>query len=84
MRAKIVRIGNSRGVRIPRALLERSGLDDEVELEAEAHQIVIRAVRHPRDGWSDAFRSMAAAGDDELIDGDLNAQTQFDTDEWTW
>ena len=84
MRAKIVRIGNSRGVRIPRALLERSGLGDEVELEAEAHQIVIRAIRQPRDGWSDAFRAMAVCGDDELVDGDLHDQTKFDTDEWTW
>jgi antitoxin MazE len=84
MRAKIVRIGNSRGVRIPRVLLERSGLDDEVELEAEADQIVIRAVRHPRDGWTEAFRAMAAAGDDKLVDGDLPGQTRFDMDEWSW
>jgi antitoxin MazE len=84
MRAKIVRIGNSRGVRIPRALLERSGLGDEVELEADEHRIVIRAVRQPREGWSDAFRAMRSESDDVLVHGDTSGQSTFDEDDWTW
>ena len=63
MRAKIVRIGNSQGVRIPKLLLERSGLADEVEIEATGHNIVLRAVQRPRDGWGEAFKAIADTGD---------------------
>jgi antitoxin MazE len=84
MRARIVPIGNSHGVRIPKPLLERSGLRDEVEIEAEIDQITIRPVRRTREGWGEAFKAMAAAGDDRLLDGDLQGQTTFDTSEWSW
>lgn len=84
MRAKIVRIGNSQGVRIPKLLIERSGLGGEVEIEAEENRIVLTAVRRPRDGWNEAFRAMSAAGDDRLVDGDPSAQTRFDEEEWEW
>ncbi len=84
MRAKIVRIGNSQGVRIPKPLLERSGLEGDVEIEAEDNQIVIRPLHRPRDGWSEAFQSMSKAGDDQLMDGELTGQSSFDESEWTW
>ncbi|HEX8069876.1 MAG TPA: AbrB/MazE/SpoVT family DNA-binding domain-containing protein [Pyrinomonadaceae bacterium] len=63
-----MRIGNSWGVRIPKPLLERSGLTDEVEIEAQADQLVIRPARRPREGWAEAFRAMAERGDDALIE----------------
>ena len=84
MRAKIVRIGNSQGVRIPKPLLERSGLGEDVEIEAEGDQIVIRPLRQPREGWNDAFQAMARAGDDQLFEGELPNQTSFDHGEWSW
>ncbi len=72
MHTKIIRIGNSQGIRIPKPLLVQSGLGEEVEIEAESGRIVIRAASHPRQGWADAFRSMAAHGDDGLLDGAAN------------
>ncbi len=84
MKTRIVRIGNSQGVRIPKILLERSRLAEEVEIEAEDGQIVIRAVRQPRQGWADAFQTMAQQGDDTLLDGDQPVLTQWDEDEWQW
>ncbi len=84
MRAKIVRIGNSQGVRIPKPLLERSGLGEDVEIEAEGDQIVIRPIRRPREGWSEVFQAMAHAGDDQLIDGHLRNHSNFDEAEWSW
>ena len=76
MKTRIVKIGNSQGVRIPKLLLERSNLAEEVELEAQEHQIVIRSVRQPREGWQNAFRAMAERGDDELLNGDSSSQTR--------
>ena len=79
---RIVRIGNSRGIRIPKALLELAGLSDEVELHAEPGRLVVRATRRPRDGWEAAAQEMRAAGDDLLLDPPR--PTAFDGEEWEW
>lgn len=84
MKTRIVRIGNSRGVRIPKPLLEQSGLGDEVELEAEAGRIIIRAVREPRRDWPEAFRSMAESGDDAMLDAAGAGGDDWDHEEWEW
>jgi len=84
MKTRIVRIGNSRGVRIPKLLLERSNLAEEVELEAQDHQIIIRSTRQPRQDWEEAFRKMANRGDDGLLDKHLLKPTKWDEDEWQW
>ena len=82
MKARIVRVGNSRGVRLPKALLDQAGLADEVELVAEPGRIVIEAAARPRAGWAEAAREMAERGDDTLLDPPT--PTGFDDAEWTW
>jgi antitoxin MazE len=82
MRTRIIKIGNSQGVRIPRALLEQSGLSTEVELEVQDTQIVIRSAERPRQGWEEAFCVMAEHQDDRLLDPDLTGQTPWDEGEW--
>ena len=84
MRANIIRIGNSQGIRIPKVLLEQSHLGTEVELEVEDEKIIIRSASLPRQGWGEKFRLMAASGDDVMMDADLSAQTEWDKDEWEW
>ena len=84
MRARIVKIGNSQGIRIPKLLLERSNLAGEVELEAEDNRIIIRSTTQPRQDWESAFRAMAELGDDLLLDNNSIIQTQWDKDEWQW
>jgi antitoxin MazE len=82
MRTRIVRVGNSRGVRLPKPLLERSGLPEDVEIRAEAGRIVIEAAFRPRAGWAEAAEAMAASREDGLIDRPTS--TVFDEEEWTW
>jgi len=84
MRTRIVKIGNSQGIRIPKLLLERSNLAEEVELEAEDDRIIIRSTRQPRQDWERAFRAMTERGDDSLLDNVSPAQSQWDEDEWQW
>jgi antitoxin MazE len=84
MRTRIVKIGNSQGIRIPKLLLERSNLAEEVELEAEDNRIIIRSTKQPRQDWEKAFRAMAERGDDALLDKNLLTHTQWDEDEWQW
>jgi len=79
---RIVKIGNSRGIRIPKLVLDEIGLDDEVEMEIENNQLVIRPVPSVRQGWAEAFKKMAEKGDDRLLDE--NMPTQWDKDEWEW
>jgi antitoxin MazE len=81
MRSRIVRIGNSQGIRIPKPLLEQAGLEDEVDLHAEAGRIVIATVRRARSGWAEAASRLHAAGDHAL---DSTGATGFDRTEWEW
>jgi antitoxin MazE len=83
MKSSIVRIGNSRGVRIPKPLLDQTGLNGEVEIRAEKNTLVIGPARKPREGWAAAFREMAQRGDDRLLDT-TPSLTQWDQDEWEW
>jgi antitoxin MazE len=81
-RARIVRIGNSRGLRLPKALIEQAELSDEVELYAEPGRLVIQAVREPRVGWAEAAKKMRAADEDRLLDAPT--PTRFDLEDWKW
>ena len=84
MKAVLVPIGNSRGIRIPKPLIEQCGLADEVEMDVQDGTILIRAPRvRPRAGWTEAFVRMAREGDDKLAGGHLPA-TQWDKEEWEW
>jgi antitoxin MazE len=82
MKTRIVRIGNSKGVRIPKVLLDQTGLDGEVEIRTDGGGIIIEAVRRPRAGWEEAFREMAERGDDKLLDPPI--PTKWDQEEWEW
>ena len=82
MKTRIVQIGNSRGIRLPKVLLEEAQLADEVELRAERGRIVIRAAGRPRAGWAAAARRMRERGEDRLLDP--LTSTRFDEEEWKW
>ena len=83
MKANIIRIGNSQGVRIPRPILEKCGLRGRVEMNVEDNVLVIAPVQEARDGWSDVFKRMAEQGDDEplLNENDLSS---WDESDWEW
>lgn len=59
MKANIVRIGNPKGIRLPKPVLKQCGLEENVEIEIEGNRLVIRPVHRPRYGWSRAFAEMA-------------------------
>ena len=84
MRSKIIRIGNSRGIRIPKPLIEASGLGDEVEITLKEDALMIEPVRHPRSGWEEEFKRMANEGDDVLLDGDQLQTSRWDEEGWEW
>jgi antitoxin MazE len=79
MRSKLIRIGNSRGVRLAKPLLEQAGLEDEVEIRVEPRALVITAAISPRAGWAKAAARHAPSS---LLDAP--SATRFDEEEWTW
>ncbi|HHQ48579.1 MAG TPA: AbrB/MazE/SpoVT family DNA-binding domain-containing protein [Acidobacteria bacterium] len=81
---RLIRIGNSQGVRIAKPLVEQAGLDrHELELVLVDDGLLIRPIRPVRAGWEEAFREMAAGpGDDPLLDEET--PNRFDEDAWEW
>lgn len=84
MRARVIKIGNSQGLRIPKPILEQTGIREDVEIEIEKNRIIIRPVHQARKGWAEAFRAMGEKGDDELLIPDNEISHSWDEEEWQW
>lgn len=82
MKAQIIQIGNSQGIRIPKMLLEETGIAGEVELTSTAEGILIRKVKKPRGDWDAAFKSLSDQDDDLTLDESFPAE--FEKKEWQW
>jgi antitoxin MazE len=81
MKSRLVRIGNSRGVRLPKAIIEQAGLGDEIEVLVEDRGVVIVSARRPRAGWAEAARRLKAESRGLL---DPPTATRFEETEWQW
>ena len=84
MRTKIIKIGNSRGIRIPKPLIKEAGLQDEVEITFRDNELVISSVTQPRQSWVESFKKMRKRGDDLLLDEDHITWSEWDEGEWEW
>jgi antitoxin MazE len=84
MKTRIIRIGHSRGIRIPKRLLDQAGLRDEVEISVEDDALIVRPARKPRAGWAAAFHKMARRGDNAPLDDTAPSLSSWDQDEWEW
>jgi antitoxin MazE len=85
MKIKVVKIGNSKGIRIPKSIIHESGLKNEVELELNDGQIIIKPVTSSRESWDAAFKKMAKNKDDVLLDKETTLNlSKWDNEEWEW
>ena len=82
MKTHLVQIGNSRGIRLPKPLIEEAGLNGDVEVRLGHGGIVILPARPPRSGWAEAARALRDRDADRLLDPPT--PTRFDEEEWTW
>ena len=82
MKTRLVRIGNSRGVRLPKPLILEAGLSEDVELRVQEGAIVIARAALPRSGWTEAAKRLRTRGEDGVLDPPT--ATRFDETEWTW
>jgi antitoxin MazE len=82
MMLSVVQIGNSKGIRIPKAILEQCNIRDQIELEVDGGRIILEAVKEtPRKGWDIAFSDMAANNDDTLL---ITDSIDPDMADWEW
>ena len=85
VKVRVVPVGNSKGIRIPKAIIEQFNLKGEVSLETRGDYLVIRPVSKTREGWTEAFAAMAKCGDDGLLLGDeIYDSSRWDEEEWEW
>ena len=80
METSIIKIGNSRGLRLSKTILEKYNIKDKVELILEQGQIILRPIESPRKNWEEKFKKMADNNDDELLIDDVFEDENFD--EW--
>lgn len=80
METSIIKIGNSKGLRLSKTILEKYHIKDKVELILEKGQIILRPIESPRKNWEEKFKEMANNNDDELIINDVFEDENFD--EW--
>ena len=76
-----MKIGNSRGVRLPKPFIEEAGLRDNVELRVRGNTIVIAAARSTRAGWAEAAQDAATKGEGRI---DAPTPTRFEREDWQW
>ncbi len=82
MKTKLVSIGNSKGIRIPMAILKQFNIENEVDLEVKKQKIVIKPIKtKPREGWENAFRLMHERKDDVLL---LDETIDSAIENWEW
>jgi len=84
IKTRIIKIGNSRGIRIPKVLLAQAKLGDEIEMEIKGDNLIIHSLQNPRKGWDEQFVEMARRCDDRLLDSEAAIPSSWDKDEWEW
>jgi antitoxin MazE len=82
MLISVVQIGNSKGIRLPKSILEQCDITDKVELEVHDKEITLKSIKKKiRDGWGEKFREMAENGDDKLT---IDDSIDIDMKNWEW
>ena len=83
IKTRLVKIGNSQGVRIPKLVLDQLNLSADVELEVQDDHLIVRPSTRARANWAEQFRQMAERGEDQLLDSDV-VLTEWEATEWQW
>lgn len=82
MLVSLVSIGNSKGIRLPKAIIEQLDIQDTLELEVKDKQLILKPViKKPREGWEEALKEMNHYNEDSLIIPEVNDSGAF---EWEW
>lgn len=78
MEIPVINIGNSKGIRLPKAILEQYNISDTLELILEKGRIILKPKSVPRKGWEKSFKQMSVNGDDQLLIDDVFDDEAFE------
>lgn len=81
MLTDIIKIGNSKGIRIPAFILKECDIDKEVDIQVKEGRIIITPVKTPRAGWDRKFKEMRKNTDDVLL---INENVDIELEDWKW
>ena len=81
MELSVINIGNSKGIRLSKTILEKYSISDKIELILEKDYIILKPKQEPRKNWENAFKKMHENGDDQLLIGDVFEDENFE--EWS-
>jgi len=81
MKTRLIQIGNSKGVRIPKPVIDQCQLEGELQVEVRGRELVIYSPKRAREGWAEAFEEMAAHGEDQILE---TPASSWDDSEWEW
>ncbi len=84
LKTNLVKIGNSQGVRLPKAILQQIHLIDEIEIEIKKDCLVLKPAHSPRAGWDEGFKKATSAIPDPELEAWEKLQMKSDEEEWTW
>jgi len=80
MEISIIKIGNSKGLRLSKSILERYNINEKVEIILEKGRIILKPIQKPRNNWEKAFKNMRLENDDQLLGNDVFNNEKFE--EW--
>jgi antitoxin MazE len=78
MRIQLIQIGNSKGFRLPKKIIDQYQIQDEMELILNEQDLTLKPLKKIREGWNEAFQQMHANGDDQLLIDDVFADENFE------
>lgn len=83
MKLQLIIIGNSQGIRIPKAILKQCGFKGSVIAQVKDGNLILSAESNPREGWGESFKRMADNQDDVLLDAE-HLDSALDEEDWEW
>ena len=84
MKAKIIQIGNSKGIRIPKSVLDQCNFAEDVRIEVRNKKLVVYSDKKPRKNWESEFRSKVKTVKDKSLDEFAKVNSSWDKEEWQW
>jgi antitoxin MazE len=82
MLVSLVQVGNSKGIRLPKSILDQCQIEDKLEMEVTNNEIILKPVKNkPREKWAEKFKKMSENGDDELL---INDFLDLGDKDWEW
>jgi len=84
MKAKLIQIGNSKGIRIPKSVLEQCDFEEDVKIEVRKKKLIVYSDTKARKNWDTEFKNKAEAVKDKSLDEFARVSTDWESEEWEW